>query len=271
MKTSRNKYLLCNWLFVVPLIILLLNDYYFKTFFHNWVTGKLSDFAGLLIFPMFLQFLFPRLNGRAALVTGVIFVLWKSPVSEPFIDFYNSFSFFRIDRVVDYTDFVALLVLPFSHVVMQSAEKPEGHTFLITRLNPLWLVIPSSFVFMATTNPCLRFLRPDGDIYIGRSYKIKMPKEEVIQKLRAKGYNLVLDSTDKWMDHYLIEHVIIGADTINSIRLFLYEYDDAKTCKLGIETINEQGKQKLNDWRILKKYSKYYDRLIKSTIVEEVR
>lgn len=30
--------------FLVSLVILILNDFYFKTIYHNWLTGKLSDF-----------------------------------------------------------------------------------------------------------------------------------------------------------------------------------------------------------------------------------
>lgn len=35
--------------------VLVLNDHVLKAAFHNPLTGKLSDFAGLLFFPLFLQ------------------------------------------------------------------------------------------------------------------------------------------------------------------------------------------------------------------------
>ena len=39
--------------FVVGLSLLLLNDLFLKARFHNPLTGKLSDFAGLFVFPLF--------------------------------------------------------------------------------------------------------------------------------------------------------------------------------------------------------------------------
>jgi len=55
--TPRSAYL-CNLAFIVGLGLLLLNDHVLKATYGNWFTGKLSDVAGLLIFPLFLQFVF---------------------------------------------------------------------------------------------------------------------------------------------------------------------------------------------------------------------
>jgi hypothetical protein len=46
MKPAPNKNLLFNPLFIIGLPVLLINDHYLKWMFHNWATGKLSDFAG---------------------------------------------------------------------------------------------------------------------------------------------------------------------------------------------------------------------------------
>ncbi len=40
---------------VVAVAVLVLNDHWFKHAFHGPITGKLSDFAGLVFFPLFLQ------------------------------------------------------------------------------------------------------------------------------------------------------------------------------------------------------------------------
>jgi hypothetical protein len=51
MKTQRNQDLLFNWIFLSGLILLALNDHLLKWQYSNWLTGKLSDFVGLLILP----------------------------------------------------------------------------------------------------------------------------------------------------------------------------------------------------------------------------
>lgn len=43
---------------LVAIALLVLNDHLFKEMFHNGVTGKLSDFAGMAFFPLVLQGLF---------------------------------------------------------------------------------------------------------------------------------------------------------------------------------------------------------------------
>lgn len=43
---DRSLHILTSPAFVVSLLLLLVNDFVFKTQFHNHVTAKLSDFAG---------------------------------------------------------------------------------------------------------------------------------------------------------------------------------------------------------------------------------
>ena len=38
--------------FLVAVVVLVVNDYWAKGVFGNVVTGKLSDFAGLIVFPV---------------------------------------------------------------------------------------------------------------------------------------------------------------------------------------------------------------------------
>ena len=46
----KKKDLILNPYFIIGLSVLLLNDFYLKAAYGNFVTGKLSDFAGLPIF-----------------------------------------------------------------------------------------------------------------------------------------------------------------------------------------------------------------------------
>jgi hypothetical protein len=101
--------------FILGLSLLLLNDFVFKRYFHGLVTGKLSDFAGLFVFPLFWVALSPRLRGIAYGLTAAIFVFWKSSYSQPLIDTWNTVCLFSVSRSVDYGDLVALTVLPWSY------------------------------------------------------------------------------------------------------------------------------------------------------------
>jgi len=41
-----------------------------------------------------------------------MFAFWKSPLSQPLIDGWNSVGAFRVARVIDWTDLLALSALP---------------------------------------------------------------------------------------------------------------------------------------------------------------
>ncbi len=129
--------------FLVGLLVLFVNDTFLKYEFSNFITGKLSDFAGLFIFPLFIYSFFPKRKIPIYIITCIGFILWKSPVSDSFIYYWNSFSFYQIGRVVDYTDLFALLILPFSYIY-----KPKSIN--INRILLLPVGIFTFIVFCAT-------------------------------------------------------------------------------------------------------------------------
>jgi hypothetical protein len=118
----RNKNIF-NYVFILGLVILIINDHFLKIELGNWFTGKLSDFAGLLIFPMFLKYLFSITSRKAIAITAVGFLFWKSPFSQTIIDGFNTISTFQIGRVIDYTDLLAFFIFPFSLYVLENIEK----------------------------------------------------------------------------------------------------------------------------------------------------
>ncbi len=120
----KNKYLF-NYLFLIGLFLLILNDHFFKAAYGNWFTGKLSDVAGLLILPMFLKYLLPISTKKSVLFTVIFFVFWKTSLSQFFIDNFNTLGLYSMGRVVDYTDFIAFLILPLSIYVMNNIENFE--------------------------------------------------------------------------------------------------------------------------------------------------
>lgn len=102
--------------FLAGLCTLLLNDLIFKEQFHNSFTGKLSDFAGLLVFPLFWTAFVPRLKLPIYILSALSFAYWKSEYSQPLIDVWNHLQLFQLSRTVDYGDLIALTVLPLSYI-----------------------------------------------------------------------------------------------------------------------------------------------------------
>src|SRR5438128_688958 len=81
--------------------VLLLNDFVLKAAFHNWLTGKLSDVAGLAAVTLFCCALWPRHVWTIGCAVAALFVWWKSPLSQPALDMMNGFAPWHVSRTVD--------------------------------------------------------------------------------------------------------------------------------------------------------------------------
>jgi len=161
----------CSWGFIAGLALLLINDHVLKQTFNNWVTGKLSDIAGLFIFPIFFSAFIPKYKKHIYWITALGFIWWKSPLSEGFIALWNSSPLFNISRVVDLTDLFALLILPVSFFYLRSFKEKK-----IT-LSPVPLIVLSSIAFFATSR----------SHHIPMYYRYDLPysKEELLRRLNA--------------------------------------------------------------------------------------
>jgi hypothetical protein len=111
-------------LVLLSLVLTLLNDQYLKYQYPGFLTGKLSDFAGLFYFPFFLYAVsvFLRhpnqqhsqisLRGFAVclVVTEILFVLLKyTALRAEFVQLF-SWYFFKIEITPDISDMWALTV-----------------------------------------------------------------------------------------------------------------------------------------------------------------
>jgi hypothetical protein len=103
---------LTTWPFLVSLVALLLNDSWLKGSYPGLVTGKLSDFAGVALVGLLLLAFDSTHPIRTMTAIAVTFAWWKSPLSQWAIDAFNAHSPLVIGRIVDYTDLVAVAVLP---------------------------------------------------------------------------------------------------------------------------------------------------------------
>lgn len=133
--------------FVAPLVVLLLNDLVLKHEFANALTGKLSDLAGLWLFPAFFASMFPRRRAHIYVLTGAGFIFWKSALSTTAIAAWNALPLLDIGRVVDWTDLVALGVLPLSYAWFKRPRDERRHRARLA----IPLAGASVFAFAATT------------------------------------------------------------------------------------------------------------------------
>lgn len=278
----KNKSLILNPYFILGLILLLANDFFLKQAFGNALTGKLSDFAGLLIFPLFVAFLLPKLKRSIALITGIAFILWKTPLADPFIHFINQWFIFDIHRVVDYTDYIALLILPLSHYLINNPDSRKSvfKNYKLRLAATYILSFIAFFAFCATSIPFREI--PKGNIYIGKSYTIKLPKDSIIKTIENMGYNCVFhpkDTTDVTsLDFYQTDNIVrysiqkkdsTAIDTIANIKYDLKELKPNKT-KLTIINVTLSRKGNIQNWKMLREASKEYESWLKQNLIKKI-
>jgi hypothetical protein len=107
---SRPELFACPWL-VFSVLALVVNDWALKPALHNSLTGKLSDFAGLLALTLVACALSERLRWWSAGLISVVFVYWKSPYSQPLISSLSELLPLGMGRTPDYTDLAAVPVI----------------------------------------------------------------------------------------------------------------------------------------------------------------
>jgi hypothetical protein len=139
--------------FGLAVALLVLNDWILKAAIGNWVTGKLSDIAGLAAFSMFWAAVFSRQRRAVFLVTGAAFVFWKSPLSEAALQAWNALALWPLARVVDYSDLLALGVLPLTYRLLCQMERREagGLDHLARRVRALATGVAAIVAFTATS------------------------------------------------------------------------------------------------------------------------
>lgn len=218
----NRKYYLLNYIFLIGIVVLFVNDHILKYEFSNWITGKLSDVVGILILPFFLTYLFPKRLKVNLAFTGLFFLFWKSPYSQGLIDFFNEISFYSIARVVDYTDLLALGMLPLSYWFI--TQMKEFNYWQVKHLNisPILVLLIASFVFGAT------------------SRGIQMPlQEHQYSEGNFSCYNCVLTikkSPKEVLSHLSSKDIIFYKDTILSQK-FRSKY---RSNQNYIDTLNNQ-------------------------------
>lgn len=170
------KRILLSPLFIFGLCLLLLNDFYLKGVFHNDFTGKISDFAGMFIFPMFLAAFWPKIRSGIYIVIGIFFCIWKSSLSEIAVDTWNQIFPFHITRTIDLTDLIALSVLPLSYLYLRS--DPWCLAINSYRAAKISVIVVAVFAFTAT-----HYVN-DRSVWVSRNYDIPLSRTALEDRLR---------------------------------------------------------------------------------------
>lgn len=124
---------LAHPLWVAALVVLIANDHYLKTagVLPGWLTGKLSDFAGLFVAPALLAALLSISTRRGILLahaaTGAVFAAIKiSPAAARAIEALVGLTPFTWRVTVDPTDLIALPMLAASIFVLTPSMRDEA-------------------------------------------------------------------------------------------------------------------------------------------------
>lgn len=183
MKTKLNLNLFTTNYFILSLVILLLNDFYLKYEFSNFITGKLSDFACLFIFPYFISVFFSNKTKEIYIFTFLFFIFWKLEISEQFIKFISKITDFAFYRTVDLTDLIALSILPISyhyfHKKNEELKENKNNNFALNSL----IGVITIYSFLADTNP-----RQEVKVKIKskKEFKIQISKEQILNILKPR-------------------------------------------------------------------------------------
>ncbi|RXK83715.1 hypothetical protein [Filimonas effusa] len=179
--------LLLHPLFLSCLLLLILNDHWWKQAFPGFITGKLSDFAGILMAGVLWRQFFPQrvVTGCIVLIMG--FLYWKSPLSQPLIDWCNNVIRIPVARVVDYTDLTALIMLaPAFKIKEYGWEKGS------------WLKVPvyCLTIFAMPASSMHYFYASPEYMPFYDSFTTKQTREVLLQHLNNAGLTYRIDSVE---------------------------------------------------------------------------
>lgn len=284
---KRNPLFLLNVIFFFSLLLLVVNDHIWKATYGNVLTGKISDFAGLVLLPLYLAYLFPRLVQRAIGVSIVIFLFWKSPLVTPLIEYYNLFTPIPISRVVDYTDYLAFAILPLPWWMINNPQKLAR--FRLPTQQYTWalvFLVATSMSFVATSPPYwYRYSVKTGNVHFYKSpYTVKKSPQTILTFLEEEGISyqyyyrndtllLARDHSpgdslqDAAFNSFVIPQLVVEEDTFYDVNFSLFKQGPAKTGIL-LSSMNVPG---ASSAEIDAKMKKAYLRLLKKEIVRTVR
>lgn len=247
MDRSR-KELLQSPYFIFGLFLLLLNDFVLKYEFSNWATGKISDFAGLFIFPFFFASLFPKWIKTIYLLSAVTFVYWNSKLSSGLIYLFGDFGII-FSRTIDPTDFIAFSILPFSYYYF---KKQSVKKIRLRKASVVFISITAFFSFVATSQPRVLV---NFDLKSEKSYDLNLSKNDFFN--RVNPYHSVSDDMNINLKDSLF-YVYYSVPDNNTEMTALISLTKVKGNKSKISLIN------IEEAHVLKPFKENVDTVIEN-------
>lgn len=183
-KMNFHRKLVLHPLFLIALLLLIFNDHFLKIAYPSLLTGKLSDFAGIFTFPIFVAVLFHRFIQNQQrflilhLIIVILFTMWKLAPVEILLQYIGQTTSLPMPkRVKDATDLTALSVLPLSYYFVIYQQKRRFNQFKLKGLQNLLCTIVlfvASSAFIATSYH-YQYLRTPN-----RIVKTNMSKAELL-------------------------------------------------------------------------------------------
>ncbi|WP_298899926.1 hypothetical protein [uncultured Psychroserpens sp.] len=235
----KRRHLLLNYVFIICLIILVLNDHILKWEFSNWFTGKLSDIVGMIILPVLITFFNPKHVKFNLFLSAVLFMFWKSSLSTSAIDFYNQYAFIKTSRVVDYTDYIALFMLPLAYYLIIKIQK-ESAFIINTKLHSAIILLPTLFILISETPPRNYYLTANNSNFVCHNCDVtlRLSQQQILEKLHK--FDIKQDTINSpiiipykyrqdSLIYYKIKEFIIENDTLHNVQLSMIKTRNGKT------------------------------------------
>ncbi len=261
-------------------MILAVNDHFWKDTYHNWLTGKISDLAGLIVLPVFIAFLFPKLTKWSCQISALFFIYWKTELSNGLIELLNQNGIFSFKRIIDFTDFIALMILPISWLLINPQYQKSTRT---NTIGTSFLVLITFLTLTATSIRPIQTLEPEGTILVNKKHYLKVPKDTVLDRIERLGYTYELSDNFYRIKDIIVPEIARGRqfgikqDTIKELTFSFIDFPYQPTKKqerlgaqyLYIHEVKFSDINTITDWRVMKKYSKLYGDISKELFAKE--
>ena len=263
--------LLTDKFFIFGLFCLLINDLILKYQFGGFVTGKLSDIVGLFIFPFFWSTFFVRHKLKVYLLTVLIFVVWKTPLSTDLINWTNHTFATEFSRVVDYTDFVTLLILPISYLHFnRKIDTTNEYNFRVVQI---LIIGVSIFSFVATTLPRKEV---KTNLQIGEAYIIDLSKQEILTNRMEPARGLSDSLKSNMVDSlFFLEFDSDGHELMAEVKIYVIDKEKTMIEFVSLTSYTVTGglfsgfdEEQLEEMEKLKRED--YKRLFENGVIEVI-
>lgn len=234
----KNRYFLSGVL--LSFVILVVNDEWAKQAYPGWMTGKISDFAGLFLFALILRKVFPTYFKLSGIILAGSFFLWKSPLSSSLLATWNESGIWHLERVIDYTDWIAVSIIPLSWLPV-FGQQERLQFALPGYFRNGGIAVFCLLVFCSTSRQKSHYIRPyttSDDIVIDRHFSSSYSKSDILEILKREKIPLILnaDTTEIY-----VSNLILGSDTLFLTRLTLEAKRNTTRVQVYNATANISG------------------------------